>query len=132
MRWSSRACARSTGFTPLPATQVPDAEEDKGAYLLWRDAGVPVFQFTIQGSSHFEWSLIPSFPSSSWCADTSAERCDGGWGRPMAAHYTLAWFDRWLKGVPNGVDTEPRVTMELKFSHRLEHFDTWPSPRPAG
>lgn len=42
------------------------------------------------------------------------------------------WFDRWLKGVSNGVDTEPRVSMELKFSHRREHFDTWPSPRPAG
>jgi len=41
------------------------------------------------------------------------------------------WFDRWLKGVANGVDTEPRVTMELKFSHRREHFDTWPSSAVA-
>jgi putative CocE/NonD family hydrolase len=41
------------------------------------------------------------------------------------------WFDRWLKGVPNGVDTEPKVSMELKFSHRREQFDTWPSSAVA-
>jgi putative CocE/NonD family hydrolase len=38
------------------------------------------------------------------------------------------WFDRWLKGVRNGVDTEPKVTMQVKFSDRRETFATWPAP----
>ena len=51
-------------------------------------------QFTIQGSTHYEWSLIPTTPvrrqllgSTSWV----------DWGRPMAEHYSVAWMDRWLK-----------------------------------
>ncbi len=84
-------------FTPLPAQSPPDPEEHKAAYQGWVEAGLPVFQFTIQGSTHFEWSLLPTFPSSSWCADTSSGTCEGGWGLPMAEHYTLAWLDRWLK-----------------------------------
>jgi putative CocE/NonD family hydrolase len=38
------------------------------------------------------------------------------------------WFDRWLKGTQNGVDTEPKVTMQVKFSDRRESFATWPAP----
>lgn len=112
------------GFTPLPAAQEPDPEEHKDAYLIWRDAGVPVFQFTIQGSSHFEWSLIPSFPASSWCADTSNERCDGGWGQPMAAHYTLAWFDRWLKkpGESGYADADARLLADADWQERYSFY----------
>jgi hypothetical protein len=75
----------------------PDPEGHKAAYAAWRDAGVPVFELTIQGSSHYEWSLLPSFPTTSWCPDAASGQCRGGWGQPMAEHYTLAWMDRWLK-----------------------------------
>src|SRR5690606_26791524 len=44
----------------LPFLSPPDPESHKNAYTAWRDAGVPVFQLTIQGSTHFEWSLIPT------------------------------------------------------------------------
>jgi hypothetical protein len=81
----------------MPFTQAPDVEGHKAAYAAWRKAGVPVYEITIQGSSHYEWSLIPTFPTTSWCADTSNNRCEGGWGNPLAQHYSLAWFDRWLK-----------------------------------
>ena len=37
------------------------------------------------------------------------------------------WFDRWLKGIANGIDTEPKVTMQIKFSDRRESFDNWPA-----
>ncbi len=37
------------------------------------------------------------------------------------------WFDRWLKGVRNGVDTEPQVSMQIKFTNTRESFDTWPA-----
>ncbi|SFF64268.1 hypothetical protein SAMN04488120_1167 [Fontimonas thermophila] len=114
------------GFTPRPATEVPDPEEHKAAYRRWRDAGVPVFQFTIQiqGSSHFEWSLIPSFPATSWCADTTGDVCRGGWGQPMAAHYTLAWFDRWLKqpGEPGYADADARLLADADWHERYSFY----------
>ena len=37
------------------------------------------------------------------------------------------WFDYWLKGVANGIVNEPKVTMEVKFTHQRENFDSWPS-----
>ncbi len=112
------------GFTPLPATAEPDPEDDKAAFLDWQAAGVPVFQFTIQGSSHFEWSLIPSFPTSSWCADTSSGACEGGWGLPMAEHYTLAWFDRWLKQPgETGYDTaDTRLLADADWQARYSFY----------
>lgn len=113
------------GFTPLPALDgPPDPEAHKVAFEGWQSAGVPVFQFTIQGSSHFEWSLIPTFPSSSWCADTSANTCAGGWGRPMAEHYTLAWFDRWLKqpGEPGYADADARLLADTDWRERYSFY----------
>jgi predicted acyl esterase len=38
------------------------------------------------------------------------------------------WFNRWLKGEQNGVDTEPKVTMQIKFTDRRESFSNWPAP----
>jgi hypothetical protein len=77
--------------------QPPDIEGHKGGYRGWKAANVPVYQFTIQGSTHFEWSLIPTFPSTSWCPTVQGGRCVGGYGRPMAEYYAVAWLDRWLK-----------------------------------
>ncbi|MEQ1439017.1 hypothetical protein AAG565_06620 [Fontimonas sp. SYSU GA230001] len=112
------------GLTPAPFTQPPDPESDKVAYAAWRDAGVPVFQFTIQGSSHYEWSLLPTFPATSWCADTSSGACEGGWGNPMAEHYTLAWFDRWLKnpGESGYADADARLLADSDWQPRYSFY----------
>ncbi len=112
------------GFTPLPATSEPDPEADKGAFRDWQAAGVPVYQLTIQGSSHFEWSLIPGFPSSSWCPDTSGNTCAGGWGRPLAEHYTMAWFDRWLKkpGETGYADADARLLADADWQERYSFY----------
>lgn len=37
------------------------------------------------------------------------------------------WFDRFLKGQQNGVDTGPQVSMQIKFSTTRDTFDTWPA-----
>src|SRR6185369_3717915 len=66
------------GLAPAPFASAPDPESDKSAYHAYVAAGVPVFQFTIQGSTHYEWSLIPSFPTTSWCPDMSTGACLGG------------------------------------------------------
>lgn len=85
------------GLAPKPFTQPPDPEEHKVAYAAWKKAGMPIVQIIVRGSSHFEWSQIPGFPASSWCPKVENNRCVGGWGNPLAQHYSLAWFDRWLK-----------------------------------
>lgn len=113
------------GFTPMPSLQgPPDPEAHKGAFEGWVESGQPVFQFTIQGSTHFEWSLIPSFPASSWCADTSSGACEGGWGLPMAEHYTLAWFDRWLKlpGEADYDDADARLLADADWQERYSFY----------
>jgi dienelactone hydrolase len=61
------------------ATKPADAK--KTAYAAWRARGVPAMQVVFAGSTHFLWS---------------ASATDAQHG--LAHHYTLAWFDRWLKG----------------------------------
>ncbi|MCU0689398.1 MAG: hypothetical protein MUE97_06640, partial [Phycisphaerales bacterium] len=63
----------------------------------WRAAGVPAFQVTFEGSTHFWWGSTGSA--------TARARID---------HYTRAWFDLWLKNDPTATDrlrsTEPAGT----------------------
>ena len=39
------------------------------------------------------------------------------------------WFDRWLKGVHNGVETTPSVNFYPVNGTRWEHYSTWPASR---
>lgn len=56
------------------------ADAKKTAYAAWRARGVPAMQVVFAGSNHFLWSAAASDAQHS-----------------LAHHYTLAWFDRWLK-----------------------------------
>ena len=112
------------GLAPVINTTAPDPEGHKSAYEAWKEAGLPVYQLTIQGSTHYEWSLIPTFPTSSWCPDTSNGRCEGGWGRPLAEHYSLAWFDRWLKkaGEVGYDDADARLLSDADWVDRYSFY----------
>ncbi len=112
------------GLTPMPKTTAPDPDAHKTAYAAWQEAGLPVYQLTIQGSSHYEWSLIPTFPTTSWCPDTSNGRCEGGWGRPLAEHYSVAWFDRWLKqpGESGYADADARLLADSAWVDRYSFY----------
>ena len=117
------------GLTPVIKTSAPDPESHKNGFRAWSDAGVPVYQLTIQGSTHYEWSLIPavpfaSFPASSWCPDPASNRCSGGWGNPLAEHYSLAWFDRWLKkpGEPGFADADDRLLADAQWLERYSFY----------
>jgi hypothetical protein len=116
------------GLVPVPFQQPPDPESHKGAFVAWRDADLPVFQLSIQGSSHYEWSLIPTFPTSSWCKTIEDGRCkpgkDGGWGRPLAEHYTVAWLDRWLKqpGETGYCDADARLLADADWVERYSFY----------
>jgi hypothetical protein len=108
------------GIAGLPLLSPPDPEAHKTAYQQWQSAGLPVFQLTIRGSTHFEWSLIPAFPASSWCPQIVAGQCVGGWARPLAEHYSLAWLDRWLKqpGEQGYADADARLLADADWQDR--------------
>jgi hypothetical protein len=85
------------GLLTVPFLMPPEPEFHKGAYNKWREKNIPVYEFTIQGSTHLEWSQVPPLPGSSFCPRPETGECEGGHGLMMAEHYTAAWFDRWLK-----------------------------------
>lgn len=85
------------GLFPAPYSMPPDPEFHKGAYEKWKTADVPIYELTVQGSSHLDWSQVPPLPASSFCPNPESGECENGFGLPMAEYYTLAWLDRWLK-----------------------------------
>lgn len=111
------------GLTPMPNLMAPDPEEKLGPLRAWQTAGVPAFEFTIRGSTHYEWSQIPLFPATSWCPKVVDNACVGGWGRPMAEYYALAWLDRWLKtsGESGFSDADARL-QSRQFNPRLSFY----------
>lgn len=113
------------GIAPLPLLAPPNPDGHGAGFAAWKAAGVPSYELTIRGSSHFEWSLIPTFPTTSWCPDTSGGSCKGGWGRPMAEHYTMAWLDRWLKkpGENGHANADARLLADADWRDRTSfHF----------
>lgn len=112
------------GLAPVPFTTPPDPAQHLGAFSSWQQAGVPAVEFTIAGSTHFDWSLLPGFPATSWCPEIGDDGCSGGWGMPMARHYTVAWFDRWLKqaGEPGHGDADARLMADARFQDRFSIY----------
>jgi hypothetical protein len=93
-------------LTPTPYTSPPDPDDKRGGYLQWTVAGLPSYQLVVEGGTHYEWSLLPTFPTTAW--EPGGE---GGWGNPLARHFTVAWLDRWLKapGEPGYDDADARL-----------------------
>jgi dienelactone hydrolase len=79
--------------TPKAPTLPPDTDQHLGAYNQLVTAGVDAMEITPRASTHYEWSYQP-FPAS-----LPASR----YGELMSGYYTLAWFDRYLKGDPTAV-----------------------------
>lgn len=98
-------------FSNLPYLLPPDPERHLQSLPLWQAAGVPLMSLSFQGSTHLDFSPGPLLPGTSWCPDAAAGQCSGGWGLPAISHYTLAWFDRWLKrpGEPGYADADQRL-----------------------
>lgn len=110
-------------LAPAPFAQPPDPLAKSAGFAAWVAAGVPAFQVQIQGGAHYEWSLLPGFPASDWVPGAD----EGGWGQPLARHYTLAWLDRWLKvpGEPGHDDADARLTDDAGWRERMSfYFDS--------
>ncbi|HEY7876115.1 MAG TPA: hypothetical protein VIG64_13445 [Actinomycetota bacterium] len=101
------------GLTPTPFTSPPAPEGKNAGFNRWKAAGLPTYQVNVRGGSHYEWSLLPGFPTSSW-----------DWGNPMAEHYTLAWLDRWLKlpGEPGYATADARLLDDGSWTDRMSFY----------
>ena len=107
------------GILGGPHTEPPDPMAHLDGLQAWTDADVPVVNQTILGSTHFEWSLIPTRPVVAFSA-TSWE----DWGRPMAEHYSVAWMDRWLKqsDEPGFATADQRLLDDATFCERHSFY----------
>ncbi|MFQ3319699.1 MAG: hypothetical protein ACI8UR_000580 [Natronomonas sp.] len=97
-------------LTPTPHERPPDPNAKSTGFAKWRDADVPAYQFVIRGGTHYEWSRLPTFPTTSW-----------EFGNALADHYTVAWFDRWLKTPEESGyhDADGRLLADDAFADRL-------------
>jgi dienelactone hydrolase len=74
--------------TGTPKSSPPNATQHFGAFNQLSSAGVDVMSMTTRASDHYEWGYQPypaNFPASRY-------------GERVAFFYSLAWFDRYLKG----------------------------------
>ena len=72
--------------TPMRPDAPPDPERRLTSFKLFRDAGVDVMSITPRASGHEDYSFHP-YPA-------AASR----YGERVAFYYSLAWFDRYVKG----------------------------------
>jgi hypothetical protein len=97
-------------LTPTPHERPPDPDGRAAGFERWRDAGVPASQVVVRGGTHYEWSRVPTFPATSW-----------DFGNALAEHYTVAWFDRWLKrpGEDGAGDADDRLLADGEWADRF-------------
>ena len=97
-------------LTPRPHAEPPDPDARSVGFEAWRSADVPAYQLVVRGGTHYEWSRTPTFPATSW-----------GFGNALADHYTVAWFDRWLKapGEPGYRDADDRLLADDEWGDHL-------------
>ena len=103
-------------WVPQPKSEPPEPDARNAAYESWVDTGVPAFQVNFRGTTHFEWSQVPTFPASRW----------DSWGNEAADHYSVAWFDYWLKDPdePGYDDALDRLLAEDPWHDRLSFYYT--------
>lgn len=51
-----------------------------------------------------------------------------GWQIPYIGELQIQWLDRFLKDMPNGADTAPRVMVFIKGANRWRYEAEWPIP----
>ncbi len=75
------------GLVPSKKSSAPEPNEKSRASLAYSKAGVDTGQITIRGGTHYEFSFIGS---TNFAATLR--------GADLTAWYTLAWFDKYVKG----------------------------------
>ncbi|GEM_PF-1864584 len=78
-------------LVPVPYTSAPDPLGHNAGFAAYRAAGVDSMQVNLRGGTHYEYSLIPG-NTLPYPLGTASLR-----GEDVAAWYTTAWFDRYVK-----------------------------------
>jgi dienelactone hydrolase len=78
------------GLTPTPYQSAPDPQGKNIASRQFSAKGVDSMQVNLRGGTHYEYSYIPNPGFGATLR-----------GMDMAAWYTAAWFDRYVKGDPS-------------------------------
>ena len=92
-------------FNPEPMTSQPNPTTDSksSGFNQVAAAGVDSMQISLRGSTHLEYTYVPYIlPASSF-------------GERVAFYYTLAWFDRYIRGINN-------ATVATSAARRLTAF----------
>jgi dienelactone hydrolase len=77
------------GLVQTPFTSEPNPQTKNSASHAYSAAGIDSAQLNWRGGTHYEWSYIPN------------EGFGATWrGMDMAAWYTTAWLDKYVKGDP--------------------------------
>ena len=93
-RVPSLGISNDYGLTPTPFLTRPDPKDKSQGSRVFSGAGVDTGQLVIRGGTHYEYSFLPT-------PTFGATRR----GIDLAAWYTTAWFDRYVKGAgPGAVD----------------------------
>jgi hypothetical protein len=90
-------------LNPEPSPTAPDPRAHLDAYNRWHKAGLPAMTFTIRGGVHTEWAVYPLISLGT------------AYGTALADHYSLAWFDRYVKG-------DPAAASRLAITKTTAHF----------
>jgi len=89
-------------FFPTIPAEVPDPAGKLAAFDRWRAAGTDVMVIAQRSSTHLEYTSAPVLPASQY-------------GQDVARYYTLAWFDRYLRGDPAA--EERLLARDLTLTH---------------
>ena len=82
---------RADGYflSPTPAPQAPEPASSLGTFAEWRKAGLDTEVIVIRGGTHLDFSLVPYHGPAT------------RYGPHLAAYYTVAWMDRFVREAPN-------------------------------
>ena len=103
-------------FNPTPTSEAPDPRAKWGGFTALRDAGTDAMTVTLRSSTHLEWTYVPYI--------LPASRL----GERVSMHYTLAWFDRYLKDDPTALDRLTATTFDASADASSIGAGTWEPP----
>lgn len=84
------------GLVATPNQSDPNPERANAGFEAYRAAGVDSMQVNRRGGTHYEYSFIPGQTVPALGLATLR-------GMDMATWYTIAWFDRYVKGDPGAL-----------------------------
>jgi alpha-beta hydrolase superfamily lysophospholipase len=80
------------GLTQTPFTSDPPRDAKNAAFAAYREAGIDSAEIMIRGGTHYEFSFLPGLTVPLPLGAATLRGID------MVAWYTIAWFDRYVKG----------------------------------